>query len=329
MTLPRGFSTAVAAAGQNWKLVPGGTSAVVVCCQGTAGLRSFLTNEIVDPCISARAEEKNWLDESLGENATFYVKVRTLATENHFAQAPWTYWHSNVETAVNLHGGTGVEEVKSEVGDGPDEETSSQDFRQLYEDYLRTYPRCPVQGFRGESYAVLMNDRGSVRLDYSTSLEETSEAAFANRLWRLWQATIQLSKRLKVWHGDVADFNIVFDPQNPNEYVLIDWDEATEIPRSRDTTNLGGELKHHEDLRNKPELYTDVQFSLTFCQLHVERYNNKETWGVSNEKLLEDFRGAIESKETTWVVEEAKNFVRKVKDKIKDIRSSLPRDQLL
>lgn len=269
MTLPRAFSAAMVAEDQ-WQLVPGGTSAVVVRCQGTAGLKSFLTNQLLDEHIRWSAESAGWLDEALGKDTTFYVKLKTLATENHFVQAPWTHWE-----AVFFRNKYKVQsEGDASEGDGPIEDMHSRAV--VYEDYLKTYPRKPVVSFEFLSYAVLMNDRGSARLSNPDSPKETSEVEFADRLWRLWQATILFSLLLRLWHGDVGAHNIVFDPQTPKDYVLIDWDEAAGQPKSRDTSSLRSKMNHNETLRKtNPKLYTDVQFSLTFCKVQDQWYGRE------------------------------------------------------
>ena len=297
MTLPRRFLEFKRAA-TAWELITGGTAAVVVRCTGTAGVLEFLDCGAVDPRLRLHATDL-WLDslnQEGDESATYYVKVKTRATEGSFVQQPDALW--NIAGLVKR-----------------DLEMNGQDTGAL-DDFFATYP-CPVVKFADPKfYAILMRHRGSVRLDAADALKDVTEADFARKLWDLWNQTVCLSLQLGVCHGDVADFNVLLDDNHPQRnFVLIDWDEAAGLPKARHPRDLSTEMKHHKALRTESQLYTDVQFALLYCKVRNQRYR-EEKWDVYTEASLQGFRDAIGSNDDDMVKTEARAFVAAVKAEI-------------
>lgn len=304
MTLPRGFLK-VKTAARSWELVAGGTAAVVVRCKGADGVQEFLHCGVVDFRLCGVAVKlwKDVLKQSGNELTTYYVKVKTRGTERSFVQQPqalWEYANTMKESFQNFGQHTGV-----------------------FDDFFATYP-CPVVlPPTSKFYAILMRHRGSVRLDAQDALKDVTEEYFARKLLALWDQTVFLSQQMEVWHGDVADFNILLDDNSGQlKFVLIDWDEAAEQPKARYPRDLPTEMRHHKALRTKQQLYTDVQFALLYCKIRNQRYRGKK-WDVHNETSLKGFRDAIGSNADDKVVTEARAFVSEVKAEI-NRRISIP-----
>jgi hypothetical protein len=153
-------------------------------------------------------------------------------------------------------------------------------------DLVKTYPVVPVQDEKG--YFVLMNDRGS-RIDRESMTLDLDE--FKEKYRSLWERTTTFSKAARLYHGDIAEHNLLVDMKK--NLVLIDWDEAEKYPKSRYTEgDEEGTLRHLELLRPEGKLYTEVQLALLYYRIKY-RYITGQTWDVKEVLELRNFWEAL------------------------------------
>jgi hypothetical protein len=154
-------------------------------------------------------------------------------------------------------------------------------------DLVKTYPVVPVQHKNG--YFVLMNDRGN-RIDIQTMTLDLDP--FKAKYRSLWERTTAFSEAASLFHGDIAEHNLLIDTEK--NLVLIDWDEAEQYPKSRYTKgDEEGTLRHLELLRPEGELYTEVQLALLFYRIKY-RYIDRQLWDVTQVHELRNFWEAFE-----------------------------------
>jgi hypothetical protein len=154
-------------------------------------------------------------------------------------------------------------------------------------DLVQTYPVVPVQDEKG--YFVLMNDRGS-RIDRESMMPDPDE--FKEKYRSLWERTTTFSKAARLYHGDIAEHNLLVDTETT--FVLIDWDEAEKYPKSRYTKgDEEGTLRHLELLRPEGKLYTEVQLALLYYRIKY-RYIARQPWDVKEVHELRNFWEALE-----------------------------------
>jgi hypothetical protein len=196
-----------------------------------------------------------FLNQCKHENRILYVKVKTRGTDRKFNQNP----RDMVYHAQSMN----------------------------YEEILKTYPVVPVKHENG--YFVLMNDRGS-RIDREMRALDLDE--FKEKYRSLWERTTTFSKVSRLYHGDIAEHNLLVDKEK--NLVLIDWDEAEEYPKSRYTEgDEEGTLRHLELLRPEGKLYTEVQLALLYYRIKY-RYIDRQLWDVTQVHELRNFWEAFE-----------------------------------
>jgi hypothetical protein len=253
MSAPIGFGECIAAA-RKWSLIENGTAALVFRCEGADGVRSLLT--LVEESLMETFELcwNKFLNQCNDRNRIFYVKVKTRATDRKFNQNPsYMVYHAR---SVEDH------------------------------DIVKTYPVVPVQHEKG--YFVLMNDRGS-RIDTKTMMLDLDE--FKEKYCSLWERTIAWSKAARVYHGDIAEHNLLIDTEK--NLVLIDWDEAEQYPKSRYTEgDEEGTLRHLELLRPEGKLYSEVQLALLYYRIKY-RYITMQPWDVTQVHELRNLWKAL------------------------------------
>jgi hypothetical protein len=215
-----------------------------------------------------------YLNQCNDRNRILYVKVKTRATDRKFNQNP----QNMVFYAQSVN----------------------------YEEILKTYPVVPVKHENG--YFVLMNDRGS-RIDREMRALDLDE--FKEKYRSLWERTTTFSKVSRLYHGDIAEHNLLVDKEK--NLVLIDWDEAEEYPKSRYTEgDEEGTLRHLELLRPEGKLYTEVQLALLYYRIKY-RYIAKQPWDVKEAYELRNFWKAFELPASEYrnarIVTAAKCFV--------------------
>jgi hypothetical protein len=215
-----------------------------------------------------------FLNQCKHENRILYVKVKTRATDRKFSQNP-SYMVF---------------------------------YAQLMKDQeiVKTYPVVPVEHEKG--YFVLMNDRGS-RIDIKTMTPDLDE--FKEKYRSLWERTTTFSKMSRLYHGDIAEHNLLVDKEK--NLVLIDWDEAEKYPKLRYTEgDEEGTLRHLELLRPEGKLYTEVQLALLYYRIKY-RYIAKQPWDVKEAYELRNFWKAFELPASEYrnarIVTAAKCFV--------------------
>jgi hypothetical protein len=102
---------------------------------------------------------------------------------------------------------------------------------------------------------------------------------FKEKYRSLWERTTAFSKAARLYHGDIAEHNLLVDTEN--NLVLIDWDEAEKYPKSRYTEgDEEATLRHLELLRPEGELYTEVQLALLYYRIKY-RYIIGQPWDVT------------------------------------------------
>jgi hypothetical protein len=273
MSAPVGFGECIAAE-RKWSLIENGTAALVFRCEGADGVRSLLT--LVEESLMETFERYwyKYLNQCNDRNRIFYVKVKTRATDRNFNQNP---------RGMVL-------------------------YAQFMEDQeiVKTYPVVPVEHEKG--YFVLMNDRGS-RIDIKTMMPDLDE--FKEKYRSLWERTTAWSKAARLYHGDIAEHNLLVDMEK--NLVLIDWDEAEQYPKSRYTKgDEEGTLRHLELLRPEGKLYTEVQLALLYYRIKY-RYIAKQPWDVKEAYELRNFWKAFELPSSEYrnarIVTAAKCFV--------------------
>jgi hypothetical protein len=155
------------------------------------------------------------------------------------------------------------------------------------QEIVKTYPVAPVQHENG--YFVLMNDSGS-RINDKTMMPDLDH--FKAKYRSLWERTTAWSKVARLYHGDIAEHNLLIDTEE--NLVLIDWDEAEKYPKSRYTKgDEEGTLRHLELLRPEGKLYTEVQLALLYYRIKY-RYIAKQLWDVKKVHELRKFWEALE-----------------------------------
>jgi RIO1 family len=254
MSVPVGFGECIAVE-RKWSLIENGTAALVFRCEGADGVRSLLT--LVEESLMETFERYwyKYLNQCNDRNRIFYVKVKTRATDRNFNQNP----RDMVREAQSMED----------------------------QEIVKTYPVVPVQHERG--YFVLMNDRGS-RIDPETMVFDLDD--FKAKYRSLWERTIAFSKAARLYHGDIAEHNLLIDTEK--NLVLIDWDEAEPYPKSRYTEgNEEGTLRHLEILRPEGTLYTEFQLVLLFYRIKY-RYIARQPWDVTQLHELRPLREAFE-----------------------------------
>lgn len=244
---PRNFCEKMAASqteGHGWSVVPNGTAALVFRCIGKKGVENVMA--LTDKKTRQHTFYKKWMDYIEGkDDEIFYVKVSTAATARTLSTSA-LFWIRGV--AKNIHDG----------------------------DFLRTYPVPAIANSR--SCFVLMADRGQpVDKDMQWDVED-----FNGMFKALWEKTVKLSDAATHHHGDIAKHNILIENarHGSKQLVLVDWDEALEFPKSRES--LAKEylvLIYPDCLRQHPELYTKVQLALLYRRLRWEHTgDNKDSW---------------------------------------------------
>jgi hypothetical protein len=174
------------------------------------------------------------------------------------------------------------------------------------QEMLKTYPVVPVRHKNG--YFVLMNDRGS-SIDRETAMLDLDP--FKAKYWSLWERTTAFSEAASLYHGDIAEHNLLIDMEK--NLVLIDWDEAEEDPKSRYTEgDEEGTLRHLELLRPEGKLYTEVQLALLYYRIKY-RYIARQPWDVKEAHELRNFWEALElpasNNQQARIVSAAKGFI--------------------
>jgi hypothetical protein len=275
MIAPADFGECITAE-RKWSLIENGTSALVFRCEGADGVWSLLN--MVEESLVEKFERfwNKYLNQAQcnDRNRIFYVKVKTRATDRNFNQNP---------RDMVL-------------------------YAQLVKDHdlVKTYPVVPVQHKNG--YFVLMNDRGN-RIDIQTMTLDLDP--FKAKYRSLWERTTAFSEAASLFHGDIAEHNLLIDTEK--NLVLIDWDEAEQYPKSRYTKgDEEGTLRHLELLRPEGELYTEVQLALLFYRIKY-RYIDRQLWDVTQVHELRNFWEAFELPASEYrnacIVTAAKCFV--------------------
>ena len=99
----------------------------------------------------------------------------------------------------------------------------------------------------------------------------------------------------------------------PGRFVLIDWDEAREQPKSRVSGgNVNLRIRHPKALRAKPLLYTQVQLSLLYVEL-VEHNANKGLGVITETDILKKLKAYERSTNSDGsITESARDLVSSV-----------------
>eukprot|EP00797_Seminavis_robusta_P013160 Sro2025_g311650.1 n/a (426) ;mRNA; r:10966-12243 len=248
-----------------WNIVNSGTAALIfrvkVDDQNKQDVQTFLAEFALEPierrelllCVKEIMSNKN--------NATFYLKIKTLATGKT--------WKEN-----GFHLIKAVKKAKV--------------LQCLYvQEWGRIYTSTPVFD-SGGGIIILMHDAGSL-LHLLGAEDKLSFQSFCREFLSLMISTLTIQKLLVLVHGDIHEANLLFNAQAKDLFKLrlIDWDESGTLPMKRIVTNKIQEERYPEKLLESKEAYTKAQLILLFREVSMNEYS-KAVFAADGEICFHD-----------------------------------------